>query len=360
MPPLLRFLLNRLLMIPVTLLVVTAVIYGAIMFSPPYLRATLYMSAKEQEGLYQLTPEQIEMVARPIVARRHLDAPYPVQYGLWLSQILRGEWGYGPSIRDEVLPYLLRRSPVTAELTLYSLLFFIPLGLFSGVIAARRKDRVVDRGFRLAAYCATAIPPLILAAVLLSIFYVGINWFPPERLSTTNNLLVQEANFHQYTGLITLDGLLNNRPDISLDAARRLVMPVITVSLLHWATLARVTRTTMLDELQKEYVTAARARGVSERALVWRHAFRNTLAPALNSSALSASSLLTGILVVERLFAFHGISDIFNPAWVAPDAPVAMGFIVYCVTVVTLMMFILDLLMAIFDPLVRAGVLSDG
>jgi peptide/nickel transport system permease protein len=360
MPPLLRFLLNRLLMIPATLLVVTAVIYGAIMLSPPHMRATLYMSAKQQDGLYLMSPEQIKEIAKPIVARRHLDAPYPVQYGLWLVNILQGDWGYGPSIRDQVLPYLLRRSPVTAELTLYSLLFFIPLGLFSGVLAASRKDRGFDRSFRLAAYCATAVPPLILAALLLSIFYVGINWFPPERLSTANNQLVQAAGFHLYTGLITLDGLLNRRPDIALDAARRLVLPVITVSLLHWATLARVTRTTMLDELQKEYVIAARARGVSERALVWRYAFRNTLAPALNSSALSASSLLTGILVVERLFAFHGISDIFNPAWMTPDAPVAMGFIVYCVFVVAIMMFIFDLLMAILDPLVRAGVLSDG
>jgi peptide/nickel transport system permease protein len=324
------------------------------------MRATLYMSARDQSSLYLLSSEQVEALAKPIVARRHLDAPYPVQYGLWLYSILHGDWGYGPSIHDDVLPYLLRRSPVTAELTLYSLLFFIPLGLLSGVVAAGRKDRLLDRSFRLAAYCATAIPPLVLASLLLSIFYVGVNWFPPERLSTSNNLLVQAADFHLYTGLLTIDGLLNGRPEIALDAARRLVLPVITASLLHWATLARVTRITMLDELHKGYVTAARARGVSEGALVWRHALRNTLAPALNSSLLSAASLLTGILVVERLYAFHGISDIFNPVWVAPDAPVAMGFIVYCVSMVTLMMFILDLFMALFDPLVRTEVLSHG
>ncbi len=131
----------------------------------------------------------------------------------------------------------------------------------------------------------------------MATFYVALYWFPVGRLSDTTRMFVLSPGFHLYTGLITLDGLLNGRPGISLEALRHLVLPVVTLAGFHWATLSRITRSVMVEELGKGYVLAARARGLPDRQVVWRHAFRNALLPALNSCALSAAALLTGVFI---------------------------------------------------------------
>jgi peptide/nickel transport system permease protein len=252
---------------------------------------------------------------------------------------------------DNVLPSILRRTPVTAELTFYSLLLFIPLGIISGVIAGSRSGKASDFRFRLAAFIATSLPTFVLAIILMAVFYVFLRWFPPERLSIANSVFVKSANFHSYTGFMTIDGFLNKRADISLDAARHLVLPVITLSLLHWATLGRVTRATMIEEVEKDYFMAAKARGVKEKGLIWKHAFRNVLSPALTSTALSAAALFTGVFVVEVLFNLKGVSSlVVIGARGVPDAPLILGFGVYSVVVVLLLMFFLDIIQAFIDP----------
>ena len=352
MPSLVRFLFHRLLSVPVTLLVITMLLYGFVMLTPPEVRASLYFSDSINPD--RLTQKQIEHYTDMIIQRYHLEDPYPVQYAYWAANLLRGDWGYSPSINDDVLSALIRRTSVTAELTLYSILLFIPLGLLSGGVAGWRRNQKFDNRFRLAAFIATSLPTFILALVLMAIFYVALGWFPPERLSLMNMQVVRSSEFHVYTGMMTIDGLLNGRVDISLDALRHLVLPVITLSLLHWATLARVTRTTIIDELQKDYVVAARARGLPERWVVWGHAFRNSLSPAITSSMLSAASLFTGVFIVEVIYNFKGISDVAVIAVSnVPDASAVLGFALYSVILVLLLMLALDLLQAIFDPRVR-------
>ena len=169
-----------------------------------------------------------------------------------------------------------------------------------------------------------------------------------------NWLFCQSDQFRQYTSLLTIDGLLNGRPDISLDALSHLVMPVFTLAIAHWATLGRVTRATMIEELHQDYVVAAKARGVSERRIIWRHTLRNAIGPALTSSLLSAASLVTGVFVVEIIFNFHGISAIaVRSMEFIPDAPAALGFAIYSVIVVLILMGILDLIQSILDPRIR-------
>jgi peptide/nickel transport system permease protein len=286
--------------------------------------------------------------------KHHLRDPFPVQYLSWISSQVQEDWGYSPALGEDVLPSLLRATPVTAELTFYSLLFFIPLGLVSGVVAADRQAQRFDNTFRLAAFTATSLPPFILAIVLLAVFYVGLYWFPPERLSTNVSQEVRSPSFKAYTGFMTVDGLLNGRPDVTEDAARHMVLPVITLSLLHWATLGRVTRATMIEELNKEYIQAARGRGIPRNRVIWRHAFRNTLPPTLTSTALSAASLFTGVFMTEVIFYFHGLSQIIVGAvYSAPDMPEVMGFSIYSVMIVLLLM--LDVLIALVNPLIRKG-----
>ena len=353
MSPFSRFLFTRLFSIPVTLLIVTAGLYGIVMLTPPEIRASLYLPQNMRSNM---TEEQLQRLIDNIIKTHHLRDPFPIQYGVWLTNLAQGNWGYSPTLRDNVLASLLRRTPVTAELTLYSILAFIPLGLISGVVAGWRQNKPVDARFRLLAFISTSLPPFIMALVLLSVFYAALHWFPPERLSTANSQIILSPAWRSYTGLVTLDGLLNGRLDISLDAFRHLVLPVFTLSLLHWATLGRVTRSSMIEELHKEYLLAGRARGIPEQSLVWRHAFRNALAPSLASSALSAASLFTGVFVVEVIFNFKGVSQlIVGGLSGVPDAPAALGFCLYSVLIVMAVMILLDIIQVLSDPRLRKG-----
>jgi peptide/nickel transport system permease protein len=356
MPPMLRFLVQRLLSIPITLFIVTMVLYGFVMLTPPEMRATLYYSSGV--NLDRMTDEEIRQMNDRIIERHHLDEPFPVQYGIWAWNLVRGDWGWSAVHREKVLAALMRRSPVTAELALFSLLFFIPLGMISGVRAGARKDSRQDARFRLAAFIAVSIPPFVLALVLMSIFYVGLHWFPPQRLGIQSTLLINSESFRRITGFLTVDGLLNGHPEISLEALKHLVLPVLTVSLGYWGLLGRVTRSTVIEEQHKEHVIAAKARGVPDRKLVWKHIFRNALTPALTSSMLSAAALYTSLFIVEIIFDFKGISSlVIDFSMPTPDAPILLGFAVYSVLVVLLLMFMLDLIMAALDPRVREGVM---
>jgi ABC-type dipeptide/oligopeptide/nickel transport system permease component len=357
MPPILKFIFTRLFSLITTLIIITIVLYGLIMLTPVEVRASLYFPKNFRQGM---TEEEKQHIIEQIIINRHLRDPFPVQYLSWIRNLAQGDWGYSYTLGDEVLPNLLRATPVTAELTFYSLILFIPLGLVSGAVSASRASQKIDDTLRLAAFTATYLPPFILALVLLSIFYVGLYWFPPERLSTEISQEVRSPSFKTYTGFITLDGFLNGRPDVSGDAARHLVLPVITLSLLHWATLSRVTRATMIEELKKEYITAARGRGITHRRVVWRHAFRNVLAPSLTSIALSAASLFTGVFMVEVIFNFHGLSGVIvRGVSSVPDVPAVMGFAIYSVIIVLFVMLVLDILTAWLNPLIRIGELNE-
>ena len=351
MPPLLRHLINRILSIPITLFIITAALYAVVMLTPAETRATLYMPRNTSP---RMTEEQYQKLLDLMIERYHLNDPYPVQYFYWVGNLVQGNWGYSETLQEDVLTAILRRTPATAELTLYSILVFIPLGLISGVIAGSRQNQLADHPFRLTAFIATSLPPFILGLVLMAIFYVDLHWFAPGRSSSAVSVVVNAEQFRQFTGLLTVDGLLNRRPDVSLDALRHLVMPVFTLAIAHWATLGRVTRATMIEELKKEYVVAAKARGIPEHKVVWRHALRNAIAPALTSSLLSAASLLTGVFVVEIIFNFHGVSFIAvrSMAFI-PDAPAALGFAIYSVIIVLIMMGILDLIQSGLDPRIR-------
>jgi ABC-type dipeptide/oligopeptide/nickel transport system permease component len=137
-------------------------------------------------------------------------------------------------------------------------------------------------------------------------------------------------------------------------------MPVLTLSLYHWATLGRITRSTIIGERTKEYIIAAKARGASENSVMWKHAFPNTLAPSITSLALSAASLLTGVFVVEIIYSYYGISDlIVKSIQGVPDPAAALGFSVYSVIIVLTLMFVMDILLAVIDPRIREEVVHS-
>jgi ABC-type dipeptide/oligopeptide/nickel transport system permease component len=357
MPPFLQFVIRRFLVIPISLVIITLVLYGGVMLAPPEARATLYYPPRMNPNM---TEEQMHQFQESIIKRNHLRAPFLVQYGYWVASLFDGTWGYSPSMNELVLPALLKRTPVTLELAIYSLLFLIPLGLVSGVIAGWKRSGAFDTLFRGVAFLSTSTPSFILALVLLSVFYIKLGWFAPERISLNYGLELSEGTFRHVTGMLTVDSLLNGRTDIFADAWKHLAMPIFTLSLYHWATLGRIARAGMIDERGKEYILSARARGLAERRVVWHHAFRNMLSPSLTSIALSATSITTGVFVAEIIFNFKGVSRVLLGAMSGvPDAPAAFGFAVYNVLIVLTLMFLLDILQAALDPRIREGILKS-
>ncbi len=339
----------RLLAIPITLLVITATLYGIIMLAPAEERASLYIPPRTPI----LAPHEYENMMNKLIEEHGLNDPYVVQYTRWLGDLLRGDWGWSPTFKEDVLVLLKRRLPVTAELTFYTVALLIPVALMTGVMAGWRAYRPLDRGFRMTAFVATSIPPFILGLFLLSIFYVGLNWFPPGRTGIYT-LTLTSSDFRTITGFLTIDGILNGRPDVVVDAARRLVLPIFTLTLLYWATISRVTRVAMIEEKNKDYLVAARAKGLKDRQLEWRHAFRNAAMPALTAMVLSAAGLVTGVYVVEVVFNFKGLSELITKGFfVAPDAPLVMGFAIFSVLLVLPIMLVFDLLRTWIDPRLR-------
>ncbi len=325
------------------------------MLTPAEERATLYLP----KNTGRMTEEQIQKLINLIIERNQLNASFPVQYVAWLNSLAHGTWGWSPTLNEDVLEGLLRRTPTTVELTLYSLLLFIPLGIITGSVAAGSAHKKKDVTLQVSAFIATAMPTFILALFLISVFYAGLKWFPPGRVGTAVSAVVSGSSFHQYTGLLTIDGLLNARPDVTVDALRHLVLPVFTLSLFHWATLQRITRAAMLDEIGKEYMLAIKAKGITQRRAVWHHALRNVYSPVLTSSILSAASLLTGVFVVEIIYNYPGVSHVITQGIASiPDAPAAVGFAVYSIVAVLSLMFILDVIQAWLDPRYREGILE--
>jgi peptide/nickel transport system permease protein len=353
MPPFLQFLIRRIFAMFVSLVIITMILYAGVMLTPAETRARLYLSPGQ--GGDRAT----ETFINKLIEKYHLDDPYIVQYGYWARSLVTGLWGYSPTLHRDVLPALLERTPATLELALYSLLLLIPLGLFSGLVAGWRQNGLFDGLFRSAAFLGTSTPPFILSMFMIAIFYVQLGWLAPGRMDLTTELEMSRTGFKEITGLLTIDSLLNGRPDYFLLALRHLAMPVITLSLFHWATLGRVTRGTVIGERNKDYIVAARSRGVSENSLLWKHALRAIMAPSLTTMALSAASVVTGIFVVEIIYGLTGVSSVIVESMKSsPDAPAALGFAVYSVLMVVGLMFILDVAQAILDPRVRDEVLK--
>ena len=355
MPPIVGFLIRRILAVPLTLIVITATLYGIAMLAPPARRAYLYLPPKV--GIDDVLPD--DPLMKNLIKERHLDEPFVIQYVGWLKKMLRGDWGWSFAARQQVLPYLLRRTPVTVELLLWSAIVFIPLGVITGSWSAARRGKKIDRVVQLFTFIGTSIPIFVLAFGILSLFYIGLRLFPIDRLSDAVKTLVSSDAFHSYTGLVTIDGLLNGRPDVSLDALRHLAMPVMTLALAQWATLNRITRTAVTEELGRDYIVVAHGKGLRERSVLWRHALANALVPILTSSAVASASLITSVYLVELLFNLHGLSDVFllttaqASNFVTFDPAPAMGLAVYSVLIVVTITFLLDVLHALIDPRLR-------
>lgn len=344
-----RYILRRLLVLPVIMLLVTLILFLLILQLPVEQRVMIYVPSVNPH----LEPEEFEELIQEIIERRGLNKPFPVQYANWLRELAVGRWGYSPSWRQPVLDGILQRAPATIELALFGMIPSVLLAIALGSVAARHNSRLPDHIVRAASFVAWAFPPFILALVLMNIFYAWLGWFPPERVSVWASPIVNSEAFRTYTGLLTVDAVLNARPQILWDAIRHLVLPSSILALTVWALLTRIMRSSLLDVLRQDYITTARAKGVSEPEIIGRHARRNAILPLISAGGVMVSVLITGIVVVEVIFNFNGIGRWAVKAILQSDVPVAVGFALFTCTITVLASLIADVLYAVVDPRVR-------
>jgi peptide/nickel transport system permease protein len=352
-----QYIIRRLLILPVTLIGVTILIFLMISF----------LSPEERSSLYVRDIPKNDAVMEGIIRRYGLDKPIYVQYWIWLlgskdpvtgkmeGGILRGDFGYSRTGSQMVADLIKQRFPATIELTLYSILPIIGVGIWLGILAAVNHNKPIDQIARIFSIVGYSFPSFVLGLLLMMIFYAQLRWFPPGRVSDWANAILYSPEFHNYTGLVTLDSILNGRFDIFLDALRHLVMPVITLSYISWAAFLRITRSSMLETLRQEYVTTARAKGLAERDVVDKHARPNALIPVTTYAGLTIAGLLGGVVITETIFNYPGIGSAAGAAAAQLDVVTVLALTLLTGVILIVSNLVVDVLYAFLDPRVRLG-----
>lgn len=275
-------------------------------------------------GEAQVTQQQIDQLRNQL----HLDKPLLSQLGLFLAGLLRGDLGVSFVKHQPVTQLIAETLPATIELTLATVLIAIlialPVGIFSAVKAGSWLDRTVLSG----ALVGVSMPSFWFGLLLILLFAVELKILPTSgRISAT--MVVDRV-----TGFMLIDTLLAKEPRAFLTALKHLVLPALTLGVVFAAVLARVIRTSMMEVMGKEFITSVRAKGVSEWAVVIKHALRNALIPAITVAGLQFGDLLGGNMIVETIFAWPGlgrlvVNSIFARDYVVVQAAVMLYAFTY-------------------------------
>jgi peptide/nickel transport system permease protein len=344
-----QFIARRLLILPIIIFLVTLILFFLMLKLPPEERVQVYLPSMKPG----LTPAEIDEILQRNIERYGLDEPFPVQYANWLRNIFIGDWGYSPTWRQPVLEGLLQRTPASIELALAAMIPSIILALYWGGQAAKRYGKPVDHVIRVATFVGWAFPSFILALILLNLFYAWLKWFPPERLSMWASILVESEEYHVYTGLITIDSLLNRNFKLFLDAVRHLILPAFTLAVAQWALLTRIMRSSLLQVLGEDYITTARAKGLTEHKVINRHARLNAVLPIISTGSVVVSFLISGVIVVEAIFNFEGVGHAAVQAILGADVPAVIGFTLFSCIITVIASLVADLLYGFIDPRTR-------
>jgi peptide/nickel transport system permease protein len=337
------FITRRLLLLPFVALGVSLLIFSLLQFLTPAMRASLYITDFKQ------------LDALPDVIRKyHLDQPVFVQYWDWLKQVASGNLGWSVTAREPVADAIRGFFPATFELGMFSFVFILGIGIWLGTASAVHKDQILDHISRFTSISGASLPTFVWGLLLLMVFYGHFGWFPPGRLSLEADLFVRSPQFHPYTGLMTVDALLNGQLWIFWDALRHLVLPVATLTYFLTAVLVRITRSSMLETLRTDYVRTAQAKGLAQRVVVDKHARRNALIPVVTlASYLLFVNLLAGVVITETVFNWPGIGRWGVGASQQLDIGAVTGFALLLAALVVLGNLLSDVLYAFVDPRIR-------
>ncbi len=300
-----------------------------------------------------------------IIKRYGLDKPVHVQYWTWLTGttdpvtgetvggILRGDLGYSRTGREPVIDMIKRRFPATLELALWSMIPIIVLGIYFGIQAALHHNKPIDQVSRVFAIIGWSFPTFVFGLLMILVFYAMLDWFEPGRLSIEYQREVMRPTFDRYTGMNTVDALLNLRFDIFVDALNHLFMPVVTLSVVIIALMLKVTRSSMLEVLRQDYVTTARAKGLKENVVINRHVRRNALIPVVTVAGLTAAGLLNGAVTTEVIFNWPGLGEAAAAAAISLDVLTMLGLTLFTAVIFVFANLFVDVLYGVLDPRVR-------
>lgn len=341
------YIIRRLLLLIPILLGATLLIFAVTQLFDPVARATLYIT-----NVQQFTEENIEA----IIDRYGLNDPAYMQFSRWLTEVLQGNLGFSRTARQPVLEALMQRWPATAEVVIFCTPIIILLGIWLGVKSAVHRDKPIDHVTRTVSIIGWSLPSFWLAIVLISIFYVGFHMFPPGRLTArAQTFVLTDPSFTRYTGMNTVDGLLNGQLWITLDALEHLVLPVVVLVVIQIALIVRIMRSSMLEALNKGYIVAARAKGLTEKEVINKHARKNALIPTVTLSGLMIAGMLNGVVITETVFGINGVGLFAANAALAMDIAAVLGFTLFSGSLFVLANLIVDVLYAYLDPRIRLG-----
>jgi peptide/nickel transport system permease protein len=315
-----RFLLVRVVLGLVVLWIMTLVVF-VMFFVAPHNVANLIAGK-------QATPDTVAAVK----ARLGLDQPVLTQYGHYVWRLVHGNLGYSFYNSSPVRSLIWSRLPVTFSLALGGAILWLLIGVSAGVLASTRPRTLADRAVTFGALFFYSMPSFLLGVIIFYLFFfrlhlAGLPWFPGN-------------------GYVAF----SHNP---LRWAQHLVLPWFTLALVTAATYARLTRGTMLDVLEEDYIRTARAKGVSERRVIYRHALRGALTPVVTQLGIDFGTLLGGVIVVENIFGLPGLGQMAVQAVLQQDLPVVIGTIIVAATFIVVANILVDIAYAMLDARVR-------
>ncbi len=270
-----------------------------------------------------------EMVA----AVRHelaLDQPWPVQYAAWASKVVQGDLGVSYSAHQPVTMLIGQRLPVTAQISGTALVLIVVIGVPLGIVSALNKDRSVDQTVRVVSLLGISLPNFVIGILLILVF----GWYFP--------------------GIMPYEGFVPLREDPA-GSLKTTLLPALALALAQVGIVARLTRSSMLEVVNQEYITAARAFGVSETELMWRDALRNAMLPVLTVLGIIAGFLLGGSVVIESVFGIAGLGRLLVESFASRDYPVTIGVMLFIAVVFVMVNLVVDVLYGVINPRIRTG-----
>jgi peptide/nickel transport system permease protein len=322
-----QYILKRLIMMIPLLLGITLITFSMVHLAP----------GEPVEMQIAMNPKVTAEARERLRKFYGLDKPLPVQYAIWLKKLVMLDFGrsFAPDNRP-VFDKIKERIPVTLSLNIISLIIEFGVAIPIGIYAAIRRDTLFDKGMTVFVFLGFAVPTFWLALICMYLFGVRLNWLP-------------------ISGLHSLGSENYTRIHWFLDMLKHLILPVSVAAFGSLAALSRYMRSTMLDVIRQDYITTARAKGLRERTVIFRHALRNALLPVITLLGLSVPGLIGGSVIFETIFAIPGMGQLFYNGVMARDYPLVMGILVIgaCLTLVGNLLA--DLGYALADPRIRHG-----
>jgi peptide/nickel transport system permease protein len=331
------YLIRRLMVLPILLIGVSIIVFALTRVGGSPIG--IYMS-------HEMTPEEVE----ELEDRYGLNDPLPVQYVAWAGGVLRGDLGWSGVAVAPVTQVFRGKLAATMELATAAGLVAVTLGVTLGTFAGSRRDRLPDHLTRVFSVSGSSMPDFWFAIVLLIVFWVYLGWFPVGRSDPAI-----WASIAHPTGLYTIDSLMAGSWQAFRDAIWHLVLPAITLGLATTAIITRMMRSSLVEELNEDYVDAARAKGLPERLVLKRHARRNALIPTMTVIGLSFGFLLQGTVVVEIIYQWPGLGRWLADAVLRGDQATIMAYVLFTSVLFLTVNLAVDIIYAYLDRRVVLG-----